>query len=147
MFSIKFEEACGDHLYRGALTLGGSVERFRSSLNYWTIADYERQWGASLRTIGERSASALVVSIEEPSSMNFLNWWVMYPDDDTVFFQEQMRFFEEGGELFDERDIERFIYPHSRYSDEGEKYSEWAIHRSEIERFLDGPDGRRLGLP
>jgi hypothetical protein len=145
MFCIKFDGPCGD-LQRGALTLGASVERFRSSLNYWTVVDYQRQWGTALRSLGERSVSALVVSIEEPAFMNFLDWWVIYCDGETVYFQEQLCFFEEGGEVFDVNDFQRFIRPHRRYSDEGEKISEWAVERKEIERFLDGPDGRALGL-
>ena len=146
MFSIEFKEACGDRLHRGALTLGASVERFRSSLNYWTTADYERQWGAALQSLGERSTSALVVSIEEPAFMNYLDWWAMYCEGDTVYFQEQLNFFEEGGEVFDEHDFARFIRPHRRSTDEGEKISEWAVRREEIDQFLDGPDGRRLLL-
>lgn len=122
---LKYE---GDLVALGALEIGGGKEQFYASLSYWDREDYLCQWqyGVS-RILSGYKKSAIVTSMYDPSSANFIFWWVMYLIGDNVHIQNHVLFLDELIVPFDESNIYSSIPEREIITDEGERISEWII--------------------
>ena len=55
------------------------------ALNYWTEADYQRQWLEGLERIKMHDTSCLVASIQNPiKSQPLLNWWILFKIENRI---------------------------------------------------------------
>lgn len=75
MFAIDFDAVSPtgrDRPAVGSIHLGGFHERFESSLEYWSIADYRDHWRRALGHITTGSGrTALISSMGDPRQANF----------------------------------------------------------------------------
>jgi hypothetical protein len=55
------------------------------ALDYWSEADYQRQWKEGLARIKLQDTSCLVASVQHPiKSGPLLNWWILFKENDRI---------------------------------------------------------------
>lgn len=121
----------------GEIRIGSFRERFLSAVTFWSEARYEQQWIEAAKRILTDGKTALMSSVTEPASTNFVRWWAMYRDGETIVVQEQLCFLDKLTEQFDPEAVERFVSPRETISEDGEKISEWTTTVSAMRAFLD----------
>ncbi len=121
----------------GWLKIGEFEENFHASLSYWDREEYLSQWGEALERLEKgKSRSALVTSMYDPETANFIRWWPLYLIGDNVHFQEQILFIPDLEQPFDETDLYKFVQQRETDSEDGGKLSEWTLKLKAIEDFL-----------
>lgn len=127
----------------GELCIESLRERFVVDITFWERADYEKQWLRAALNIVDGDKSALIVSVTNPATSNFVRWWAMYRDQDTIYFQEQIRFLAELSDAFDPYAVEKFVLPRETVSEDGEAISEWSTTVSTVRDFLSRASSSR----
>lgn len=121
----------------GLIKIGSFQERFSASLMYWNAEDYERHWKQAVARIIKSSAvSCLITSMLDPATANFIFWWPMYCEGDTVFIQNQILFLDQLPSPFDEHAPFSHVPERKILSEDGEKISEWFVSIKDLESFL-----------
>jgi hypothetical protein len=141
IFSITLSEdrfeSCGDMAALGSLQIGDFVENFHAPLSYWDRKKYLSQWCEALeRLIDGESHSALVTSMYDPRTANFIRWWPLYRIGDSVHFQEHALLMDDLEQPFDETDIYKSVPRHETTSEDDGRISEWVAKLSDIEVYL-----------
>jgi hypothetical protein len=138
VFDIRFTDqpARPDHR-AGEIVIANLRETFDADMRWWSAAQYETQWLRGVRLVLEAERSAVVTSFIEPRYANFIRWWPMYRDGDSVIFQEQILFMNQLAAPFDSERFADFVSPRAREVDEGEKVSEWRITTVDVRAFLE----------
>jgi len=101
----------------------------------WSREDYERQWRQAIAAVLHGKKSALITEYVSPQAASHLVWWPMYLVEDRVFFQSHLLFYNQLNEPFSIENALSFVRDRKTASPEGEKISEWSVHRSEVEAF------------
>lgn len=139
-FSIEFtghSDADEGEVASGVLTIGNHKEAFQSPLSYWNVEKYLSQWKEGLmRLINGNAKSAIVTSMLDPKTANFIFWWVLYIDGDNIHIQNHILFMSDIDKGFDEKKIYNHIPDRETSTDEGEAISEWHITVADIAEFL-----------
>lgn len=131
---------------RGRIQLGDFEEAFEISFEYWSPEEYEQQWLNALhRLLTEGGMSALITSVTDPESANFLWWWPAYRDDEVVVFQNAVLLLDDLRESFELSRYEEFIPPREQRTEDGEPISEWHVSTSDVYDFLAQADAGRGG--
>lgn len=118
---------------RAIITIGGFQERFESSVEFWSESQYELQWAKAVqRLLSGAAKSALITSITDPSSANFLVWWPIYKIGSSVHFQTHVLFLSELDRAFDPENPYQHIPQRATTSDDGEPISEWVLPFHEL---------------
>jgi len=136
MFSIELKDRTAP-VGRGAIRLGDFEEAFEVSLEFWSPEDYERQWRQALEMLidgGDRAA--LISSMTDPRSANFLFWWPAYRDGDDVVFQSGVLFLEDLEETFDPARWDAHVPVRESVAESGEPISEWRVPLTDIVDFV-----------
>lgn len=134
----KEMEVEGDVVVAGSMRIGEFTENFHASLSYWGRGEYISQWKEALNRLlrGEKN-SAIVTSMYDPNTANFIFWWVMYLMEDVVFIQNHVLFLGDLERPFDEVDLYSFIPGRETQTEEGEPISEWAVGILAIKECVD----------
>ncbi len=136
MFSIELTERAAP-MGRGAIRIGDFDEEFELSLEFWSAEDYERQWRQALEAlIDGADRAALISSMTDPRSANFLFWWPAYRDGDDVIFQSGVLFLEDLDDTFDPARWDAHVPPRERVAETGEPISEWRVPLTDIRNFV-----------
>lgn len=132
----EFEAEGGKYLL-GVIRIGEFSESFSCSLSYWERSSYLSQWREGLRRLLDgKGSSAIVTSMYNPESANFIFWWVMYAKGQSVYIQNHVLFLDELKVFFDEADVYRFVPDREVVADDGELISEWVIDVNDIRECL-----------
>ena len=140
-FSIKISknefESEGDLVAEGVLKIGGDIENFNASLSYWGRRQYCSQWREALNrlTIGF-DRTAVVTTMYDPATANFIFWWLLYVIEEKIYIQNHVLFMGDLEDDFDEEDIYKFIPIRETHTEEGEPISEWSVTINDIEECL-----------
>jgi len=144
MFSIKFitdpvpDLEVGERAAFGIIQIGSFQERFISSLDFWSIEEYEQQWIQGLiRVVNHEAKSTLITSLTNPKNTNFITWWPIYRIKETVCFQNHLLFLADLTTPFDPKSPYSHVHKHSTKSDEGQRISEWQLPIAAIKDFLN----------
>lgn len=121
----------------GEIRIESFRELFVSGITFWGREDYERQWTGAASRILTGDRTAMIVSLSDPSSANFVRWWAMYREREVVFIQEQLCFLDELTEKFDPDMVDKFVRPRETTSEDGQAISEWSIAVSAVREFLE----------
>ena len=122
----------------GEIIIGEFHETFTASLSYWSELDYLNQWKTALTKIcSSAEKSCLITSMFDPSTANFIFWWALYLDDNTVHIRNQILFLKELDKPFMELNPYEFIRNRITETDEGDKISEWDVNINDIKVYLD----------
>jgi hypothetical protein len=138
VFDIRFvdDDGAPESTRFSEIVIGGFRERFLTDLSFWSEADYERQWREAVSQVMTLDRAALMASMTDPSNANFIRWWVMYREGETVMFQDQLFFMSEAKEPFVTSATSRFIHDRGSVSDTGYPVSEWSTTTSALRAFL-----------
>lgn len=105
-----------------------------SALDYWTIADYERQWKEGLERIKTHDTSCIVTSIQHPRENDpLLNRWILYKEGGFIYIHNHFFSGKSYVEAFGlEKDFTHencydHIGPRITEDEDGTKYSEWVV--------------------
>jgi hypothetical protein len=121
----------------GVLRIGDFVEQFEASLSYWDRETYLSQWrDALLRLLNGEKKSAIVTSMHDPITANFIFWWVMYLVDEIVYVQNHVLFLDELGQPFNENKLYQFIPTRETQTEEGDAISEWCLDINDVEQCV-----------
>ncbi len=145
IFFIKFlDDSFSDHhksvdtLRLGAIRISDFEERFEASLSFWSSADYIAHWRVSLeRTINGAEKSCLITSMYDPKSANFIFYWSLYLEDQTVYVQNHLLFLDEINGAFIPMRAYEHVPERRTVSEDGEKISEWKMPIDAIKEFLN----------
>src|SRR5580658_2066531 len=92
---IEIDEEESPMMY-GGLQIGDFYENFMASLFEWTPEMYRQQWiDAAERLVNGESKSAFVTSFVPPTDSGNFWWWKCYRVDETVYVQNQLRFYDQ----------------------------------------------------
>lgn len=146
-FSICFTSEPDQHLgddpnepyALGRIVAGGLDEGFASTLYEWGQRDYEAQWLHSLRRLiaGDKKV-VLITQYVNPAESSHLEWWALYcGEDDMVYVQNHLRFYDQLGSNFSVADANRFLAERITVNEQGNRISEWEVPLAEITLFVD----------
>lgn len=111
-------------------------EHFQASITYWRKSDYLSQWKEGLERIRQNlPTSCFVTSMYHPRYANFIIWWPVYVEGEWAYIHNQILFFDQLEEPFDEVNLYKHIPPREIYSEDGQKISEWSISIEDLETF------------
>ncbi|UPT75519.1 MAG: hypothetical protein M0D55_07535 [Elusimicrobiota bacterium] len=128
MFSIKLLPAKTPRTANAEIVIGNHREIIEVPLQYWRREQYRAQWREAIgRLQSGHASSCLITSMVDPAKANFLMWWPMWREGETVFIQNQLLFMDSIQGRFDERNPYRHIPVRATKSEDGEKVSEWSI--------------------
>jgi hypothetical protein len=107
-------------------------ETIAPALDYWTIADYKRQWQEGLERIKTHDTSCLVASVQNPYLAPLINWWPLYKKGDKIFIQNELIVSEDykkyiGDNIFSPETCYNFIQPFITQDDDGTLFSTWEV--------------------
>jgi hypothetical protein len=122
----------------GRLQIGEFQETFVASLSHWCQSQYLQQWReAAQRLIDGEAKSAFVTSFVPPSHALHFVWWPCYLSDETVYVQNQLRFYEQLPSPFDVDSLYDYIEDRKTVSaDDGALISEWQMPLEWLRDFL-----------
>ncbi len=124
----------------GEIQIGKFKEAFEMPLEYWTIADYQKQWKAGIERIKTYNQSYLVAELQDPNQAPRAVLWVFYKEGDKIYIQNHMLFRKRFINLLKKRPFTaetcyEFISPRETMSGE-DPISEWVIDLINL-TFLD----------
>jgi len=121
----------------GVIQIDSFQERFIASLMYWSADDYKRHWKQAIeRILHSSNVSCLITSMVDPTTGNHIFWWPMYRENDTVFIQNHIMFFDQLQSPFDERNPFSSVADRQTLDEDGNRISEWSVQINELEEFL-----------
>jgi hypothetical protein len=128
----------GDRVLSGVLEIGDFKENFYASVSYWDKSKYSKQWKTACeRLLDGNLKSDLVTNIYNPSTANFLFWWVLYLSGNNVYIQNHILFLNELDKPFDEGKLYDFVPDRETETEDGESVSEWKIDIHEVSALLE----------
>ena len=135
--SIKFIRS-NKYTAIGQITINDFKEKFEMSLDAWNIVAYEKQWKEGLERIKTHNTSALITDIRDLDVFAFVNWWVLYREDNKIFIRNQIlidKKFEKRlkTEPFNHETCYNFIDRRIVYHKD--KPSEWVIHLNDLDNI------------
>jgi len=132
--TIEYE---GDEALLGKIHIDNFSENFQASTSYWDRCKYLSQWKDGLNNIiNGGSKSAIITTMYDPSTANFIFWWVMYAVGDDVFIQNHVLFIEDLKEPFNESNFAKYVPVRETVNEEGDTISEWKVNFNEIHEAL-----------
>lgn len=117
----------------GKITINDFWETFYISLDWWSQADYERQWKEGLERIRTHDKSCLVTEVQNPNKMRCVDWWLLYKEGNKIFIRNYVLFEEYydeviGDKPFTVENCYDFIWPKEpTLLENGEEMSEWVV--------------------
>lgn len=134
-FNIHFIKK-SRYLGRGEIVINEFSERFESPLDFWTAADYERQWAQGVtRILQGELKSVLVTSMVQPESANYIMWWPMYRDGDLVIIHNHLLMMEQLNRPFAIEDLYSFVPDRSNSVDDEFEVSEWRLAMDKLKSY------------
>ena len=140
MFSIKFDchpiKAKPQELMPGRLIAGSLDEAFQSTIGYWSVEDYCRQWAYALDLIiGGGLRSALITSIENPRRSGAVDWWPIFREGDTIYIRFQLLILAQCPGNFNPYGFDDLLRPRDEFDEDGNHLSEWSFSLNDLIEF------------
>lgn len=119
---------------RFKIVVGDFVETILSPLSFWSVDDYVYHWREQLTKFiqSDQDKTFLITEMHNPETANFIRWWVVYREEDSVYFQEQLIFLDELEGKFSIEDAASFINDRQTVNEDGDEISEWEINFYEL---------------
>ena len=111
------------------IKIGDFEESLLLPLCCWSIEKYKHHWSKQLKQFyfDKKEKTCLITEMYDPSTANFVRWWILYRVNDDVFFQEQVLFLEDIKGPFSVDDAELYIPEREIINEDGEEISEWVV--------------------
>ncbi len=142
MFNLKFISTKNfsperkEEVAIGEIRLGNFTENFESSLSFWRIEDYEKQWIEAAKRIFEFDRTTFITDLDNPKTSNFITWWKAWKIEEEICVQNQLLLLNQLSDSFDIKNPYKFIGNRTTRTEDGDQISEWKISLEDIEIFL-----------
>jgi hypothetical protein len=118
--------------YKGRINIGDFSESIYPALDLWNKEDYEKQWKEGLERLTIYSTSCLIATIHDPKVYKYVNWWVLYREDNIVYVQNEIlrnEWYDNliGDNPFTLQTCYSFVRPRITKTEDGSKISEWSV--------------------
>lgn len=134
---IQQKEMYSDIIY-GEIVIGDFTEKFEASLSYWKEEDYRKHWEDGLaRILSGNKKSCLITTMYDPHVSNYIFWWPLYREKESIIFHNQILFLKKLKPPFDPKFPYEHIDDRVSEDEDGWKISEWQIPITDISHFLD----------
>lgn len=121
----------------GEIVVGEFSETFQADLSYWREGEYEASWRENVERLAlGYDRAALITSISDPRSANFVFWWPMYRIGQQVILQNHVLFLDELDGTFTPGRAHDFVPTRVNVNEEGEEISEWVLPISSFSTYL-----------
>lgn len=138
MFRIEIRDE-GRPVGKGWIQLGDFGEHFEMVFEYWSPAQYRQHWLEEIsRVVDGAPVGALISSMTDPNTANFLFWWPMYRERDLVIFHNQMLLLSSLERPFRLAEHSASVSPRESISEDGDPISEWVVPVADLARFSSG---------
>lgn len=139
-FDIRFTgPTARGNLRPGRIVLDDFTELFEAPLGFWSAGQYKRHWREAIARLADgETRSALVTSMYDPDTANFVVWWPMYRRDASVIIRNQILFLDQIQGVFDASRLFSYIPERREDLDAECPPSEWVIDLDSMRPFLDG---------
>ncbi len=122
----------------GMMKLGNDTEYFYAPTTYWSAEQYESSWNTALRRISDGAeVSCLVVAIEDPEAVAFIEVWPLYRENNAVHFQNHYIFMEKLDHKFNPGTPRNSVRARETVDEDGKSISEWTLLLPGLQEFLD----------
>jgi len=122
----------------GKIKIDNYSEDFFASAEFWRREDYLESWKRSLAEgLQGGGRCALIASINDPVSSNFLFYWVIYLEGDVAYVQNGVLFINELPVTFDPSAINGYVPARAEVNEEGVAISQWNIDRKSVMDFFN----------
>jgi CdiI N-terminal domain len=131
--SKKPKKILGVLAVNGKICLGNYIESIYIPLDWWTLEQYQQQWQEGLERIRTHQQSCLVVTIHDPKIRPYIEWWVLYKEDNKIYIRNELflsDIYKEyiGTKPFTPETCYDFIRPRSpRILPDGTNIDEWVV--------------------
>jgi hypothetical protein len=123
----------------GSIQMGDFKEKFIAELSEWSPERYDQQWQeAAKRLVRGEAKSAFITSFLSPSKSFYFTWWPCYRVGETVYVQNQLRFYEQIPSFAVERIYDYVVERKIVSKDDGTAISEWELPLEWIRDFTRG---------
>lgn len=120
-----------------SISLGEYIEELHIPIDYWGIEEYKKSWATSIADgIEKKQHSALITSMHEPESLNFISTWIIYYDGEISYVQNKIIFADDFLE-FDASKINEYVNKREVLNEDGFKISEWIVKTKDVIDFYD----------
>lgn len=131
MFEIKFVN--NREVANGYINMNGEMENIDVDLSFWGKDDYVSQWESALdQLVRGQNKTALITSLSDLETANFIIVWPMYRVDNIVYIQNQLLFLDD---IRDKFSVEK-IYDFISEREPDEEVSEWTVTIEDLQEFL-----------
>ena len=142
MFDMRLEKdpviVFDELVYKGCIEINGEIEYFYAPANYWSQRKYLQSWRHSLlEGMSNNSHAALLTSMRDPKSANFLSYWILYFELDAVYIQSGILFLKEWKSVFSPEVINSYFSEREDVDEDGQKISQWKIDHDSVSCFLN----------
>lgn len=148
MFNIEFikKRTQDSNFITGQITIGNFSETFTSSLSYWNKNDYLNQWLNTIKGAIEKNVftGCLITSMVKPIKKNHIFCWPVYREKNKVYIQNRILFIKDIKGRFDINKISKYVSPHTKVNEDGDKISEWKVSVDDLKIFLKQLEDRIL---
>lgn len=122
----------------GEIVIDDFHELFITPTDYWNEAQYINHWKQAVKDVlaSDLSTSALMVSMHNPESAEFITCWPLYRENDTVYIQNRLIFTEDIKETFNAENIQNYIGKREKFNEDGDEISEWSTQVVELEEWI-----------
>jgi hypothetical protein len=121
----------------GEIKIGNMLETFDMAMGYWTASEYKSQWIDGLKRVALGKDSALITSLTDPTSANYIVWWTLYARGSEVLVHNQLLILDHLTQAFKVDHPYAHVPSYSNRNEDGEEISEWVTTVAEIGVFLD----------
>lgn len=122
----------------GEIEIDGYKESFFAPVGYWSREDYLRSWKQSLAEgLRDSGHAVLVTSMRDPSSCNFIFYWVIFLEGNEAYIQNGVFFLEELPAPFMPDKINSYIPTRKEINEDGREISQWKIGMFSIINFFN----------
>lgn len=136
MFRVEIRD-CSSGVGKGWIQIGDFAESFEMVFEFWSPQEYQRHWIEAIRRMVDGAeVGALVTSVTNPDTANFLFWWPMYREGNRIIFQNQILFLTELEQPFRLEEYVAFVPRRETINEDGDKISEWAVPLADLKGFL-----------
>lgn len=140
-FTNEIAFSYGEQVLIGEIHINSFSESFHSPISYWNRSEYLSQWRSGFNEIiSGKKKTAIVTSMYDPTSANFIVIWPLYLVGKDVFIRNRILFIEDLKEPFNEAKLSSYIDDRETIDEDGEVISEWKVSVSDIHRVLASLD-------
>ncbi len=139
MFSIEMVASKNEiiesvHYRRFKIIINDFSEELLLPLDFWGVNDYISHWRKQLTQFlsDKQDKTYLITEMHNPNTANFIRWWIIYRENDSVFFQEQLVFMDDIVGVFSPDDAYSYIEERRVITEDGDEISEWEARVSDV---------------